>query len=504
MASALVIDDLDGDVDDEIEVVHRRKDPNADRGKGRVRGRGRGVNGAGRATGFAAQSTKPVNSLTLASFQGKLPDVRRLLQQRADVNALEGKRVRTSPLMAASASGSVAAVAALLVAGADPSIKSREGMYAADLLSKTNNGHAIGRLLKTFSTELEIELNKATSSDKGPDELHAEAMEVIQKNAITLVEKALKKRKDKGNDVVAMDETFSGDAARQARKKRKEKREALKLQKEREKIRKEKARLKAVADKAARRRGKEEETEVARLKRVARAAAARRRRKAIRLMLQSRQALKEEKKKRKKEERGDSRSSSRSRNADGRRKKKQRPSRSRERAAEHGPTVMCPACGQTGETLKCGLCGAFGVCGMCSVCYLCQRASGWCAAPTVATLPGMAGASGKPEMCGMSHPSEAFPHLYERPGKKKKKDDAISLDDSDDESGAEEDAGEEEAEEEEPVTSSEEEDPGPEPEDSSSSSSSSDEEEEGSVKEEDGVKKEEDDSDEDKVKEEIE
>merc|ERR1712217_362559 len=145
---------------------------------------------------------------------------------------------------------------------------------------------------------------------------------------------------------------------------------------------------------------------------------------------------------------------------------------------------------------------------MCSFCYRCGNITGWCANPVKAVTPGMAGATGKPEMCGMSHPSEAFPHLYEKPGKdgKLKKDKAINLDDSDDESAEEEDAGEEEAEEEEPVSSSEEEDPGPEEAESSSSSSSSsddDDAQEGEVKEEDDVKKEESSDDELKVKEEV-
>merc|ERR1712039_189339 len=311
----------------------------------------------------------------------------------------------------------VAVVAELLVAGADPNLKSREGMYAVDLTSKNKNGDVIGRLLKTFSKELEAQLNKATTSEKSPEEIHSEAMTWVKTNALKLVEKAVrgKKKSDKP------DENLEGSAAKEARKRRQQQKERVQKRKEDKQRKKEEERLKRVAAKAASRRGKEEETEAMRLRRVQWRAAARRRRAAFRAEQQRKEAAKIERKRARRRARGES---SRSRS---RPRKKDKRDLSRERGdGTFGPTVMCPACGQTGETLRCGLCNDFGVCGMCSTCYLCQRASGWCANPTVATLPGMAGASGKPEMCGMSHPSEAFPHLYEKPEKdRNKKDNAI-------------------------------------------------------------------------------
>merc|ERR1712151_1470690 len=118
--------------------------------------------------------------------------------------------------MAASVSGSVAVVAELLVAGADPNLKSREGMYAADLTSKNKNGDIIGRLLKTFGKEMEAELSKATSSEKSPDEIHSEAMAAMKTNALKLVEKAVRGK----NKTEKPEEKLEGAAAKEARKMR--------------------------------------------------------------------------------------------------------------------------------------------------------------------------------------------------------------------------------------------------------------------------------------------
>merc|ERR1711972_81356 len=104
-------------------------------------------------------------------------------------------------------------------------------------------------------------------STKDADEMHEEAMLKIRPRAMSLVEKALR-RGQTGDDVVAEDEALTGEAAREARRKRKEQREAMKKQRELDKVNKEAARLKRVADKAARRRGREDELEAARLQRV--------------------------------------------------------------------------------------------------------------------------------------------------------------------------------------------------------------------------------------------
>merc|ERR1712048_1131481 len=115
-----------------------------------------------------------MGSLCLAAQRGQVADVRRLLQQRADVNGVETK-FEVTPLMAASAAStkeSVAAAATLLVAGADPTIEAPAGVVAAELLSRSKHGNTIGRLLRTFGFALETELESIMDSTKDADEMH--------------------------------------------------------------------------------------------------------------------------------------------------------------------------------------------------------------------------------------------------------------------------------------------------------------------------------------------
>merc|ERR1712151_691309 len=107
--------------------------------------------------------------------------------------------------------------------------------YAADLTSKNKNGDVIGRLLKTFSKEMEAALSKATTSEKSPEEIHGEAMASMKANALKLVEKAVRGKKNPGKP----DDSLEGAAAKEARKKRQQQKERVQKRKEEKQKKKE-------------------------------------------------------------------------------------------------------------------------------------------------------------------------------------------------------------------------------------------------------------------------
>jgi len=316
-------------------------------------------------------------SLAQAAWEGRLRDVRRLLEGRADPNLLEQHKTAChTPLMAAAASGSISVVAMLLLAGADPCSVSPGGVVAADLTTDP----VICRMLSSFNSELATNLREShqTPPDKASN---GEAAARVQQHGFALIEKAIHgltvADDDKADDdkvVAVIPET--GVDARKARKKKQEQAEAKRLQR--------------VAQKAAARRGQDEEE--ARLQRVAQKVAARR----ARTTEVGR-----------KDDTIDDSSSS---DSDDVLEVKDRPRPPQRRVCTE--CVMCPQCGWSGERQSCGVCGLSGVCGGCSMCNLCGRASGFCALPAVAAVPGMFGASGRPEMSGMNSLEEAFPAAF--------------------------------------------------------------------------------------------
>mmetsp|Transcript_51686 Transcript_51686/g.102774 ORF Transcript_51686/g.102774 Transcript_51686/m.102774 type:complete len:439 (+) Transcript_51686:49-1365(+) len=321
-------------------------------------------------------------SLALAAWEGRLGDVRRLLEGRADPNLLEQhKNACHRPLMAAAASGSVSVVAMLLLAGADPCLVSPGGVVAADLTTDS----VICRMLSSFDSKLATDLRESHQrpSDKSSN---GEAAARVQQHGLSLIEKAIHgfSAADDDKVVAIMPESDSsglqGIDARKARKSRQEQAEAERLQR--------------VAQKAAARRGQDEEEakEKARLQRVAQKVAARRGR-TIEVGGQE-----------------DTIDDSSSSDSDDVQEVKDRPKQPQRRVCTE--CVMCPQCGWSGERKQCGVCGMSGVCGGCSTCNLCGRASGFCVMPAVAAVPGMFGASGRPEMSGMNSVEEAFPSAF--------------------------------------------------------------------------------------------
>lgn len=345
----------------------------------------------------AGGTERRASSLALAAWEGRLQDVKRLVQQRADPNALEPHRkARHTPLMAAAASGNERVVAALLLAGADPSIRSPSGVVAADLTTDV----VISKMLALFNSELAAELracNAALSGSSTPDE----AAVLVQQRCLALIQNALQGSPDDGRALPERDAMLTGADARKARKLRQEEREAERLQR--------------VAEKAAARRG--QDAEDARLQRVAQKAAARR---AARAKAGTKQRAQGEDSSAQdssdesgvEEVKGGSQNGSQ-----GRKRPVKEPPRVERRTCSE--CVMCASCGVSGERLLCGFCGLNGVCSGCSACGLCGRVSGFCLTPAIAAVPGMFGPSGRPEMSGMSSIEEAFPHAF--PKKKKKR-----------------------------------------------------------------------------------
>lgn len=321
-------------------------------------------------------------SLALAAWEGRLRDVRRLLEGRADPNLLEEHKAAChTPLMAAAASSSVSVVAMLLLAGADPCSVSPGGVVASDLTTDP----VICRMLSSFNSELAANLRE--SHQMPPDKAsNSEAAARVQKQGFALIEKAIHgfTAEDDDKVVAVVPETDSsllqGVDARKARKSRQEQAEAERLQR--------------VAQKAAARRGQDEEEakEKARLQRVAQKVAARRGRTT------------------EVGRRDDTIDDSSSSSSDDVQEVKDRPRQPVRRVCTE--CVMCPQCGWSGERQQCGVCGLSGVCGGCSSCNLCGRASGFCNTPAVAAVPGMFGASGRPEMSGMTSIEEAFPSAF--------------------------------------------------------------------------------------------
>merc|ERR1712060_270386 len=50
--------------------------------------------------------------------------------------------------------------------------------------------------------------------------------------------------------------------------------------------------------------------------------------------------------------------------------------------------VTCTSCGESSARLKCGRCGQMGMCALCSKCYLCGTVSGFAAKVARAAVPG--------------------------------------------------------------------------------------------------------------------
>jgi len=331
--------------------------------------------------------------LAEAARKGRPAVVRRLLQEQADPNSLDPQaKACHTPLMAAAAAGSVGVVAMLLLAGADPGLRSPAGVAAADL---TTNA-AIGRVLSAFGKELEAELREAGPAPPG-SAARSEAVGRVQRRAVPLIEKALQKPL-RGRLARGPRADVTGADARKARKERREEREA--------------ARLQRVAEKAAARRGQEDEE--ARLQRVAEKAAKRR----------ASRALRKERVRQWREAKGRGHDDDKHRSRRRRRSAERQGSRRSTKAAPKvsSECFMCPACSWCGERTACGVCGELGVCSGCSTCSICGRVSGFCAAPAVAAIPGYHGALGRPEMSGMNKPEEAFPQAaYIRSEKKRKR-----------------------------------------------------------------------------------
>lgn len=385
----------------------------------------------------AQEAPKPL-ALIDACAAGKLLEVRQLLKDKADPNMRDAGAAdvgRQSPLLAASAKGHVGVAAALLLAGADPCAKSAHGeSQVADMTTEAG----IKSLLLTFSTELDIEL-KACEDPSLPS-AREEALARVRDRAIPLVEKALHERYTVDGDLMFDDGERLQRVAQKAAERRGKDEEEIRRMKVAQKaaarrgIDDEEERQLRIAQKAAQRRATSTvlvplDPEEARLQKIAQKAAARRAGASTALVVVPPTTLVDD---------GSSESSSDRRGRRDRRKHRDRDrarDRDRRKKADKdqemeteatGETILCPRCGQCGDARRCGWCNTGTACGSCSTCHTCGRASGFCTRTEEAVIPGMCGTLGMPEKTGLSTLEEAWEYEdseeEERARRKRKKE----------------------------------------------------------------------------------
>lgn len=100
-----------------------------------------------------AWSEDGFNPLHLASFFGRGTAVRLLLERGADVGAVARNPMSVQPLHSAVAAGSIEAVAALLVAGADPNARQEGGFTPLMAAERDDEEGDMARLLKDHGAE---------------------------------------------------------------------------------------------------------------------------------------------------------------------------------------------------------------------------------------------------------------------------------------------------------------------------------------------------------------